>query len=122
HVEAGVNYHWTSRLLSKGFNDFPVEWVCLMPHGLYSRGIVDVRDCRNRRTLDVEFINSPQGLFFRSHFSTLLLSNVGHQQHVGTVGIQVEPLANSLSQDARRKWTKAFAVLDLQIHRRLHFR
>src|SRR5882724_9564741 len=61
HVEAGVYDHRTACLLSKGFNDLPVKRIRLAPHGLYARGVVDVRDGGNFRSLDVELLNSPQG-------------------------------------------------------------
>jgi len=53
HVEAGVHYHRATCLLSKGFDDLPVERIGLTPHCLYPRGVIDVRDGGYFRSSDV---------------------------------------------------------------------
>ena len=52
----------------------------------------------------------------------MALGNIGDQHHVGTVLVQIEPFSYLLSEDAGRERPKAFAMLDLEIHDRLHCR
>ncbi len=48
--------------------------------------------------------------------------DVGDQQHVGAVGVELEPFGDILAQHRRREGPKALAILDLEIEVLLHRR
>src|SRR5262245_1988941 len=73
HVEARVDDHRAAGLSPKRFDDLPVEWAHLAPHGLNSGGVIHVRDRRYLRTRDVELVYAPQSLFLIGHSAAALL-------------------------------------------------
>jgi hypothetical protein len=48
--------------------------------------------------------------------------HLGHQQHVGRFAVQLEIVAHVLPHQARGEGPEGLAVLDLQVHHRLHLR
>src|SRR5262245_22651006 len=50
----------------------------------------------------------------------MVLKDRSDQEHVRTVVIELKPVGDMLTQNARRERAKTFAILDLQIHHRLH--
>ena len=52
----------------------------------------------------------------------MALGHIGYQHHVGTVLVQIEPFSDLFSEDAGRERPKAFTILDLEVHDRLHCR
>src|SRR2546425_6639604 len=104
----------------KGVDDRPIERINFATNSLDARGIIDMSDSRDIRSLYIQFSYSPKFLFVGGHFAAMALGNIGHQHHVGTVLVQFEPLGDLLSEDAGRERPKAFAILDLEIHDRLH--
>src|SRR5437016_3588409 len=104
----------------KSIDDFPIKWICLAANSLDARGIIDMSDGRDIRSPHIQLIYSPKCLFFGGHFAAMAFGNIGHQHHVGTVLVQLEPLGDSLSEDAGRERPKALAILDLEVHDRLH--
>ena len=49
------------------------------------------------------------------HGAAPVLAHIGDDQHVGAVGIELEPVGDVLAQHRRRERPKALAILDLQI-------
>ena len=52
---------------------------------------------------------------FGAHRASLALCYVGNDQHVGTVVVELEIVANVLTQDRRRKRAEALTIFDLKI-------
>ena len=48
--------------------------------------------------------------------------DVGDQQHVRAVAVELEPFGDVLAQHRRRERPERFAELDLEVHHRLHLR
>src|SRR5215469_14980311 len=120
HVEAGIDQHRATRELFE-LRQQPMEHrIGAGIDGLYSRGIVDVSNGRDLRTGHVEFFNAKQLLFFHSHRAPSVLSDIGDDQHIGTVAIKLEPIRGVLTQHRRREGPKALAVFDLKIEILLH--
>ncbi len=51
-----------------------------------------------------------------------LLLHVGDEQHVGRRAVELEVVADALLEHRRREGAEALAVLDLEVHHRLHLR
>src|ERR1035441_4142166 len=89
---------------------------------LQARGIVDMgygRHFRAHRAQRVEALERPLALGQREPPP---LSYAGHQQHVGAVALELEPVAHILAQHGRSKRAKRFPEFDLQVELRLHGR
>ena len=56
------------------------------------------------------------------HGQPALGLHVGDEQHVRTVGVEIEPLVHVLAEHGRRERPERFPELDLQVHHRLHLR
>ena len=54
------------------------------------------------------------------HLPPPALHDVGDQQHVGAVGVELEPVGDVFAQHRGRERPERFAILDLEIERRLH--
>src|SRR5438128_12441217 len=97
----------------KGVDDLPIDRINFATNSLNARGIIDMSDGRDIRSLHIQFIYSPKFLFVGGDSAAIALGNVGHQHHVGTVLVKIEPIGDLLSEDAGRERPKAFAILDL---------
>ncbi len=89
-------------------------------HGLHPCRIVDVRDGRNVGARHVELVDAEELLLLVGHAPTALLLHVGNEQHIGRIGIELEPVGHVLTQHGGRKRPEAFAKLDAQVERLLH--
>src|SRR6185369_5102404 len=91
-------------------------------NGLDTRGIVHMRDGWDGRTRHVELLDAKQSVLGRRHFTPMVLGYVGHEKHIGTVGVEVEPAGHVLTEYGRRKGPEGLAVLHLQVQQGLHGR
>ena len=66
---------------------------------LHARGIIDMRDCRNLGSGDIEFFDAEQRLLGLGHGAPALRPDARHQQHIGTVPVELEPVLKVLAQD-----------------------
>ena len=119
-VEGRVDQHATARFGFKRFEQVVVAGVRLRVDRLNPGRIIDVRHCRDVRARHVEQIDPPQGLLFLGHGCAPRLDDGSHQQHVRTVGVHRKIIGHSLPQDRGGKGSKGLAVLDFEVHHRLH--
>src|SRR5213593_1077146 len=77
------------------------------------------RDIRPRY---IQFVDSPKLFFFGRHLPAMLARDISDQEHIGAIVIQLEPIGHVFPQHARREWSKAFSVFNLEVHYRLHSR
>ena len=104
-------------------------WVALLVDGLEPRAIVNVG---HRGNLGADHVDPAPQVRIVLHGPHRLgidgdpavLEHRGHQEHVGALlaRFQVEPFDSPFPQDRRRKWAKALAELDLEVHGGLHGR
>ena len=74
------------------------------------------------RTRHIQHVDAPQLPLLLRHRDLPLLFHRRYEQHVRGLTVQLEVLAHTLSQDARRERPEPLAKLDLEIHLRLHAR
>ena len=84
-------------------------------NSLDTRRVINVGHGRNFRTRHVELVDAEQRLFFRRHRAPSPFCNIGHQQHVRAVGVELEPIGDVFAQNRRRERTKRFAIFDLRL-------
>jgi len=99
-----------------------VARAVFLAHRLDARRIVDVGDGGDVRTRPVHPFDERQAFFIPLLGDAPLFDHVRHQQHVRRRTVEVEVLTDPLFQHARRERPEALAVLDLQVHDRLHAR
>src|SRR5262245_290174 len=91
-------------------------------HGLYAGGIVDVSDGGNFGAYYVELVDAEELLLLVGHAPAALTFDVGNQEHVGRIGVELEPVGNVLAQHRGRERAETLAVFYPQIERLLHIR
>src|SRR5688572_21139146 len=69
----------------------------------------------NIRPHDVELVDTEQLLLTLGHLAAPFRTDVGHEQHVRAVHIQLEPVGHLLADDRRREGAEAFAELHLEV-------
>ena len=89
-------------------------------HRLNASRVIDVRNCRNFRTRNIELVDAEKCLLVGSHGATPIFAHFGDEQHVGAIGFEFKPIRNILAQYRRRERPKALTILDLQIEVALH--
>ncbi len=99
-----------------------VQRVGVAPDGLDARRMIHVRHRGYGRARHVQLVDAPEPLFLGRHLAAPVLPDVGHQQHVRRVAVEVEPLVHVLAEHARRERPEALPILDLEVHHRLHLR
>ena len=70
----------------------------------------------------VQLLDPPQALRLCRHRQTATGNDVRDQEHVGAVGVELEPLGDVLAEHGRGERPERFPELDLQVHHRLHRR
>ena len=88
--------------------------------GLDARRIVDVGHGGIFGARHIELFDAEQRLFRGGHRPLAALHDIGHEQHVRTVVVEIEPFGGVAAQHRGCKWPERFPVLDLEIERRLH--
>ena len=88
--------------------------------GLNPRRVVDMGDGRDARSRKVELVNPEQLLLVG--LGAQLLAHLGDQRHVWTLAIEVEVVGGALGQHRRGERPERLAILDLEVHHRLHLR
>jgi len=81
-----------------------------------------MRDSGNVGAGHVELVYAEELSLRGGHFAAPGLYYVGHQQHVGAVAVEFEPIADALAQDRGRKGPDRFTILDPEVERFLHER
>tara|TARA_B100000315_G_scaffold241890_1_gene263214 strand:+ start:5488 stop:5829 length:342 start_codon:yes stop_codon:yes gene_type:complete len=74
------------------------------------------------RTRDVQLLDAPEVLLVGAHRAPPVGRDARDEQHVGRVDAQLEPVGHVLAQNARCERPEALAILDLEVHHRLHLR
>jgi len=83
-------------------------------------GVVDVGHGRDLRAGDVQLRDAEEGLLLRRHRQAATGRNVGHQQHVWAVAVELEPPGHPLPEHRGRERTERLPVFHLQVQDRLH--
>src|SRR5678815_4975303 len=65
---------------------------------------------------NIQQVNTPQCLLIGVHLDPTVLADIGNEQHVRAVDIELEIVGYALAEHRRREWPKRFAVFDLQVH------
>src|SRR5712691_7328810 len=122
HVETGVHQHRAASSIAKLAQEAMETGIGLRMHRLNPRRVVDMGHGRDTRARHVELLDSEQFLLLVGHSYPMLLSNVGHQQHVGARLVQLEPLGHILVEHRGREGPERLAKLDLEVEPLLHVR
>ena len=72
-------------------------------HGLHARGVVDVGHRRDGRARHVELVDAEEALFLLGHGDAVLVGDVGDEQHVRALAVEVEPLRRVLGEHRGRE-------------------
>jgi hypothetical protein len=91
-------------------------------HGLNPGRVIDVGHGRNGRSRHVQLLDTEQRMLGRRHLASMLLRYVRHEEHVGAITVELEPVGDVFAKDRRREGSKGLAVLDLEVQHRLHRR
>ena len=89
--------------------------ICLLVDCLDTSRIVDVRDRRDLRAFDVEFVDPEQFVFLFGHLKTVLGPHIGNHQHIRTVVVDLEPVGDILAQHGWCERAETLAVLHLEV-------
>src|SRR5437762_5709585 len=98
HVEAGVDDDRAARLLLELADQVVEARVGFLVHRLHARRIVDVRHRWDRGARHVQLLDAEELLLFLAHRDAVLVANVGDEQHVRALAIDVEVLRRILCQ------------------------
>ena len=82
---------------------------------LHARGIVDVGHRRDVAARHVELVDPLQRQLIGAHGDGAVFPDLGDQQHVWAVAVDLEIVGDVLARHGRRKGTKALAILDPEI-------
>ena len=91
-------------------------------NGLHPRRIIHVRNRRKLRTFELELLDTEQLLLLVSQGNPQLLAHGRDDQHVGARRVLLEIVGDALPEDRRRERPERLAILDLEVHDRLHLR
>ena len=70
----------------------------------------------------MELFDAKQRLLGRRHLAPMLLGHVGHEQHVGAVGVEIEPARDVFAEHGRREGPEGLTIFHLQVQQGLHGR
>jgi hypothetical protein len=102
HVEADIDQHRTAVQSIEARDQGVIPRVGVGVDRLDARRIVDMRDCRNIRTRDVELVY-PEQRASRLACALPVVSHRSDQQHVGRIDAEIEPACHLLAQ---HRWCK----------------
>src|SRR5215213_1091491 len=122
NVETGIDDDGAARTPVKLVHHRVEQSMTLSINSLNSRTVIHMRNRGDHAALNIQSIDPPQRFVVRRNRQAFILLNRGHELHVWTLAAQIEPFRNMLAKHTRRKRSKAFAKLDLEVHLRLHLR
>ena len=122
HVEAGVDQDRTAGQPLEGGDQRVVARVRLPVHGLDARRVVDMGDRRDVGARHIQLVDTEERLFGFAHLPPMGVLDLGDQQHVGAVAVDLKPVRDILAQHRGREGPEGLPVLDLEVEGLLHGR